>query len=116
MKDEHIIDATDKSLGRVASQAAHLLNGKHRTDFARNTVAPSKVSIINASKAKMDAKKRLNTTHAKYTGYPGGLSTPSNDIIISKKGYSELFRLAVSGMLPKNKLRAKMMKNLKISE
>ncbi|MDQ5969127.1 MAG: large subunit ribosomal protein, partial [Patescibacteria group bacterium] len=54
--------------------------------------------------------------YSRYSGYPGGLRQPTMEQVIAKKGYSELFREAVSGMLPKNKLRAKMMKNLIVTE
>jgi len=58
----------------------------------------------------------LQKTYSRYSGYPGGLKQPTMKMVVAKKGYSELFKEAVSGMLPKNKLRSKMMKNLKISE
>ncbi len=113
---EHTIDATGEALGRTASKAAHLLMGKNEASFEKNTVSSNKVSIENASKMKLSFKKLTTTKHERFTGYPGGFSRHSIEEIISKKGHRELFRKAVYGMLPSNKLRAKMMKNLTITE
>lgn len=113
---KHTIDAQGKKLGRVASQAAALLMGKDTVTFQRHIAPKVTVEIINASKADLDAKKREQTTYARYSGFPGGLRHENMNDIIKKKGYSELFHEAVHGMLPKNKLRPIMIKNLVISE
>ena len=113
---KHIIDATNKKLGRVASEAAAILNGKNSTGFARNTVTHSVVLISNASKADISAKKLLQKKYVRYSGYPGGLRSPSMQNVIDKKGYKEIFTLAVYGMIPSNKLRDKIMKNLIVTE
>ncbi len=112
----HTIDATGKSLGRTASKAAALLIGKDTAAFARNKPGTNKVEIINTSKAKIDVKKQKTKLYEMYSGYPGGFRTPSMEEVIGKKGYSEVFKLAVYGMIPRNKLRPILMKNLKISE
>lgn len=111
---EHIIDAQGKKLGRIASEAAKLLMGKNRADFARNNVPDIKVKIINTSKADMNNKKLNNKVYTTYSGYPGGLKQSSMKKIVNDKGMKEVFRKAVIGMLPDNKLKAKMMLNLKI--
>ena len=113
---KHTIDATNKALGRVASQAAKILLGKQTTNYARNVVAKETVEIINASKAKFTENKLRDTLHERYSGYPGGLKFLTSAMVASKKGYSELFNLAVYGMLPGNKLRKERMKNLKVTE
>ena len=113
---KHIIDAAGKKLGRVASEAAALLNGKNTVDFARNTITETQVEIINASKADIDEKKLEQKTYDRYSGYPGGLKSPAMKNVIAKKGYAEVFTLAVYGMVPSNKLRAKIMKNLTVKE
>jgi large subunit ribosomal protein L13 len=113
---EHTIDAQGISLGRVATKAAVLLMGKNTPAFEKNTVAAVKVKIVNASKIKHTAKKLKETLHERYSGHPGGLKFRSNEQIIEQKGYTELFKLAVYGMLPPNKLRPIMMKNLTITE
>lgn len=113
---EYTIDATNKKLGRVASEAAKILIGKDKTSFARNIVVDVTVVVTNTSKADIPEKKLEQKTYNHYSGYPGGLKTESMTTIISKKGYSEIFRKAIYGMLPTNKLRAKRIKNLRITE
>jgi len=113
---KYTLDATNKHVGRVASQAAVLLMGKNSKDFKRNVAPEVKVEIKNASKASISDKKRAQETYARYSGYPGGLKKPVMAEVISKKGYSEVFKKAVSGMLPKNKLRSVMLKNLIVTE
>ncbi len=112
----HTIDATNGKLGRVAAEAAKLLLGKDKTDFVKNAIVGDKVKIINASKISITEKKVKTDTHVRYSGYPGGLTKETFDKVIAKKGYSELLRKAVSGMLPKNKLRTKFLLNLTITE
>lgn len=113
---KHIIDATNKKLGRVASQTAVFLMGKNKIDFARNKISGSIVEIINGSKVDINDKKLSQKRYARYSGYPGGFKEPSMKNIIDKKGYGEIFKLAVYGMLPSNKLRRKLMKNLIVKE
>ncbi len=112
----HTIDATNGKLGRIAAQAAKLLIGKDKTDFVKNAIVGSKVKIVNASKLSITEKKVKTDTHARYSGYPGGLTKETFDKVIAKKGYGELLKRAISGMLPKNKLRTKFLLNLTITE
>jgi len=116
MKTNYTIDADGKTLGRVASETAKSLMGKKLPDYVPNKVSDVKVTIINASKTKMLLSRRENTLHEKYSGHPGGLSHMSNQEIIDKKGWKALYELAIYGMLPNNKLRPKMMKNLEIKD
>ncbi len=111
---EYQIDAKNKKIGRVASEAAKILMGKNRADFARNRFPAVKVKIIHASAADVTNKKMISTEYKSHSGYPGGLKTRSMKKVISYKGFKEVFRKAVYGMLPTNKLRAKMIKNLMI--
>ncbi len=113
---KYTLDAENKRIGRVATQAAVYLMGKNLVNFKRNAVPQVVVEIKNTSKALIDDKKMLQKTYSRYSGYPGGLKKPTMKQVVGKKGYRELFREAISGMLPKNKLRAKMMKNLLITE
>ena len=113
---KHTIDAKGEKLGRVASRAASLLMGKNTTTFARNVVPEVVVEIINASQIVIDPKKARDTKYSRYSGYPGGLKFRSMAEIIEKKGYGELFTIAVYGMLPTNKLRSIMIKNLIVTE
>ena len=113
---KYTIDAENKKIGRIATQAAVFLMGKNEKDFARNTIPDVIVEIKNTSKASVDPKKMKEKTYNQYSGYPGGLKQPTMKKVIEQKGYSEVFKKAVSGMLPKNKLRARMMNNLIITE
>jgi len=112
---EHIIDANGKTLGRVAAEAAKLLLGKDRGE-PKHKVAARKVKIINAAKVLMTTKKLKQTTKAHYSGFPGGLRYETWQQIVAKKGFAELLRQAVAGMLPRNKLKKLRMKNLEIKE
>ncbi len=113
---EYTIDATEKKLGRVASEAAILLMGKNSADFQKNTVASVKVNVTNTSKLDIDPKKLDNKEYKRYSGYPGGLKIRKMKQVIDKKGFSEILEKAIYGMLPANKLRAVIMKNLAITE
>ncbi|MEQ1500016.1 MAG: uL13 family ribosomal protein [Parcubacteria group bacterium] len=113
---KYTLDAESKKIGRIATQAAVYLMGKNLATFQRNNIPDVKVEIKNTSKASILEKDMAVKTYTRYTGHPGGLRQPTMEQVIAKKGYSEIFREAVLGMLPKNKLRAKMMKNLTITE
>lgn len=113
---KYTLDAQNKRIGRIATEAAVFLMGKNLKDFKKNSIPDIKVEIVNTSKSLIDDSKREQKYYSRYSGYPGGLKQPVMSEVIAKKGYSEVFREAVSGMLPKNKLRAKMLKNLIITE
>jgi large subunit ribosomal protein L13 len=113
---EYKIDAQDKKLGRLASEVATILMGKNRADFVRNTIPEIKVKISNAGKIFVTNKKKNSEVYKNYSGYPGGLRERTMKKVISNKGMKEVLRIAIKGMLPKNKLRDRMMKNLIISE
>lgn len=112
---EYVIDAKGKRLGKVATEAASLLIGKNRPDFARHTVAPAKVKIINASKLDL-TEKRKEEIYDTYSGYPGGRKVETLAHLGDRRGYSEVVRRTVAGMIPKNKLQKPTMANLEISE
>lgn len=116
MTNSYTIDATGKSLGRVASMASRALMGKNSADYRANKTPVVKVSIINASKTKMSENRLATVLHEKYSGHPGGLRFKTNGDIVKEKGWKGLYELAVYGMLPSNKLRPIMMKNLTIVE
>jgi large subunit ribosomal protein L13 len=110
------IDTTGKSLGRLASEVAAVLLAKNSASFAKNFTAKVKVEVTNASKVVVTGDKLKQKTHKRFSLYPGGLKTPSWAQVSAKKGFKELIRHAVEGMLPKNSLQKERMKNLKISE
>lgn len=108
------IDASGRTLGRVASEVAMSLMGKDKVTFERNTYSGSPVTVINASKLKITTKKLEEIYHTRYSGIPGGLRVLSGTHTVSTKGLRELIKMATEQMLPDNKLRREMMKNLKI--
>ncbi|MBI5140451.1 MAG: 50S ribosomal protein L13 [Candidatus Vogelbacteria bacterium] len=118
MKTEMVkIDAENKTIGRVASDAATFLMGKNLSSFTRNMEPKTRVLIVNASKANIPHKKLDGKLYFRFTGYPGGRKSETLGMMIKKGGgYKEVFTKAVFGMLPSNKLRAIMMKNLNITE
>jgi large subunit ribosomal protein L13 len=116
MKKVYTIDAETKKIGRISSEAAKILMGKNSTAYAPNVVADVEVRIINASKADVGQKKKDEKIYKRYTGFPGGLIETTMTRMIEKKGMSEVFKIAIKGMLPKNKLQAIMMKNLVVTE
>jgi large subunit ribosomal protein L13 len=113
---EHTLDAQNQKLGRLASQAASILMGKNRADFARNAIPDIKLKISNAGKIITTNRKMDEKIYKNYSGYPGGLRERSMKKVVSDKGMKEALRIAIKGMLPKNKLRDRMMKNLIITE
>lgn len=113
---KYTIDSTNKSIGRVASEAAIILMGKKTTGYAKNVIAPVEVHIINAAKVRMGSKKLSNTIFRHHTGYRGNLKEMTLNRFLKEKSYRELFRKTIYGMLPTNKLRPKMIKNLYITE
>ena len=116
MNTQCTIDAKGMTLGRVASKAAAALMGKNTTTFVKNKVAPLSVTITNASKTVLSPKKLREVEFARYSGYPGGLRYENLGEVIEKKGYKEMYKVAVYGMLPHNKLRSQMIKNLTVTD
>src|SRR3989344_8264877 len=114
--EEKIIDASGRTLGRVASEAAGYLMGKNKPSFERHIYSGMKVIITNASKLKITTKKLEQIYHTRYSGSPGGLRVTFGAETVAKKGLKELIKLATFQMLPGNKLRREMMKNLKIED
>lgn len=108
------VNAEGKTLGRVASEIAQLLLGKNKASFERNVYSGSPVKVMNASKIKITNKKLESIYHTRYSGHPGGLKVMKGSYTVEKKGYPELLKLAIYHMLPGNKLRREMMKNLVI--
>jgi len=118
-KEWVVVDATDQHLGRIGSKVAKLLRGKYKPSFTPHVDCGDNVIIINADKAVLTGNKWNNRIYYSYSGYPGGQkeTTPakmkektSQQMI--EKGKDRLFRKVVKGMLPKNKLGAKLIDNL----
>jgi large subunit ribosomal protein L13 len=113
---KYTIDATGKSLGRLASEVAAILNGKNRIDFVKNKVLDESVLVTNAAKVRVTGNKMNELLHKRYSGFPGGLKELTLNKVIIRKGYAELIKHSIYGMLPKNKLQDIRMKNLEITE
>jgi large subunit ribosomal protein L13 len=112
-RETHTIDATGKVLGRLAVEIALLLRGKNKRDFVPYKDMGDFVSVKNVDKIKLTGKKIENKKYFRHTGYLGGLKeTPLKRLIAANP--DKVLRKAVFGMLPKNKLRAKQIKRLKI--
>lgn len=116
VKEVSVVDAGGKALGRVSTEIATLLMGKNKASFERNVYSGFPVKVVNASKLKITTKKLDQVFHTRYSGYPGGLRVIKGSETKEKKGLSELIKLAVYHMLPGNKLRREMMKNLTVEE
>lgn len=110
------INAENKTVGRVASEAASYILGKKSTAFVKNAIVGSPVTIVNASKIRISGSKAKTKIYKHYTGHPGGLKGESYNMLLTRKGVKEILRLAVYGMLPGNRLRAPRMKMLTIEE
>ncbi|MGX7590430.1 50S ribosomal protein L13 [Candidatus Karelsulcia muelleri] len=109
----YLINAVNKRLGRLASIIAHLIIGKHKINFSPNFICGDKVIIINAKHLTLAVKKIHKKTYISYSGYPGGQKVNKASDLIKKKP-DFIIRKAVLGMLPKNSLTKKMIKNLYI--
>ncbi len=114
-KEWVVVDATDQTLGRFCSKVAKLLRGKYKTNFTPHVDCGDNVIIINADKIVLTGNKWNDRIYVRYTGYPGGQRefTPQD---LKDKGADRLFRKVVKGMLPKNRLGAKILKNLYVYE
>jgi large subunit ribosomal protein L13 len=115
-REVKIIDASGRTLGRVASEVAMSLMGKTKATFERNKYCGFPVKVINASKLRITTKKLAEIYHTRYSGIPGGLRILKGTETAEKKGLKELIKLASFQMLPGNKLRRIMMKNLTIED
>lgn len=108
------IDASGRTLGRVASEVAMILMGKNKASYQRNVYSGTDVAVLNASKIRITPKKLQEIYHTRYSGIPGGLRVTSGQETMDKKGMKELVRLATYSMLPDNKLKKEMMKHLTV--
>ncbi len=108
-----LIDAEDQILGRLSSKVAYILRGKDKTNFTPHADAGDNVIIINAEKIKLTGKKLTDKEYVRHTGHPGGQRYATPQELLAKKP-SEVVRVAVNGMLPKNKLGDALRRNVYI--
>ncbi|PIP24413.1 MAG: 50S ribosomal protein L13 [Candidatus Nealsonbacteria bacterium CG02_land_8_20_14_3_00_37_10] len=111
-RETHTIDATGKVLGRLAAEIAVLLRGKHKSDFAPYKDIGDIIIVKNVAQLRFTGKKMEQKKYYRHSGYLGGLKEISLKELFAKNP-AEVFKKAVFGMLPSNKLRAKMIKRLK---
>lgn len=109
----HVIDATDVVLGRLASQAATLLRGKHKPQFAPHVDTGDFVIVVNADKVALTGNKRETKMTYRHSGYPGGLTAKAIGEELEKRP-DRVVERAVKGMLPKNTLGRKQLSKLKV--
>lgn len=112
-KEWVLIDAENMALGRLASEVAKILRGKHKPEFTPHVDCGDYVIVVNAEKVQLTGKKMTDRVHFRHSGYPGGQTTQTPKQILDK--YPErLLEKAVKGMLPKNKLGRELFRNLHV--
>jgi large subunit ribosomal protein L13 len=109
----YVVDATDKVLGRIATQIANRLRGKHKPEFTPHVDTGDYIVVINAEKVVVTGNKTTDKMYYHHTGYIGGIKSISFDKLI-KKAPERAIESAVKGMMPKNKLSRVMLDKLKV--
>lgn len=110
-KKWYVVDATDQVVGRLCSQIAKVVRGKHKPSFTPNVNCGDAVIVINAEKVKFTGKKMTDKVYLHHTMYPGGQRTASPEDLMAKDP-TKIIKSAVAGMLPKNSLGRECLKNL----
>ncbi len=109
----YLVDAEGKVLGRLAARLATILRGKHKPIYTPHVDTGDCVVVVNAKKVALTGKKMKDKIYHHYTGYPGGIREMNAEKLLAKKP-TEMIRVAVKGMLPKNSLGREMLRKLKI--
>lgn len=112
-RDWFVVDASDKTLGRLASEIAHRLRGKHKPEYTAHVDTGDYIVVINAEKIRVTGAKATDKMYHHHTGYPGGLKSMSFEKLI-EKAPERVLQGAVKGMLPRNPLGRAMFKKLKV--
>ena len=112
-ENKEFVDATDKVLGRLASEVAAILRGKNKPIFTPNLDTGDYVIVINADKVRVTGDKNKKKIYKRHTGYPGGLRTTTFEELLERKP-ERAIELAVKGMLPKNRLGRDMYRKLRV--
>jgi len=112
-RDWYVVDATDQVLGRMASDIASRLRGKHKPEYTPHVDTGDYIVVVNVEKIRVTGKKAKNKMYYHHTGYPGGIKSISFEKLIDKAPERTL-ETAVKGMLPKGPLGREMLKKLKI--
>lgn len=109
----YVVDATDKILGRLATEIANHLRGKHKPEYSHHMDMGDFVVVVNADKIKVTGQKMDQKMYYKHTGFPGGIKSKSLREMLAVKP-ENVIETAVKGMLPKNRLARQQMKKLKV--
>ncbi len=112
-REWHVFDASNRILGRLATEAASLLMGKHKPMFTRNLDTGDFVVIINADKVRVTGNKAKQKLYYRHSGYPGGLKSISLEKMMQTNP-TRVIEYAIKGMLPHNRLGASMLKKLRV--
>jgi large subunit ribosomal protein L13 len=112
-RDWLVVDATGQTLGRLATQIATVLRGKHKPEYTPHCDVGDFVVVVNAEKIAVTGKKRDEKLYHRYSGYPGGLRTRTFAEMLDRRP-EEPLRLAVKGMLPRNRIARAQLRKLKI--
>lgn len=112
-RDWFVVDAADKTLGRLASEIAHRLRGKHKPEYTPHVDTGDYIVVVNAEKIRVTGNKTTDKMYHRHTGYPGGLKSMSFDKLI-EKAPERVIQGAVKGMLPRTPLGRAMFKKLKV--
>ncbi len=112
-RDWFVIDATDKILGRLCTEIARRLRGKHKPEFTPHVDTGDYIIVINAEKVRVTGKKETDKVYYHHTGYPGGIKSITLDKLRAKAA-ERIIETAVKGMLPKNSLGHAMYRKLKV--
>jgi len=113
LRQWYIADADGKVLGRLASRVAQVLRGKTKPTFSPHVDAGDFVVVVNAAKVKLTGKKLTDKEYIRHTGYPGGVRRARAEEVLTKHP-TRVIRLAVEGMLPKNRLGRRLVTKLKV--
>lgn len=108
-----VVDATDQTLGRLATRVATLLEGKHKPIYAPNLDTGDHVVVVNASRIKVTGNKLVDKTYYRHSNYPGGLKAETLASVLARKPELAIER-AVKGMLPQNRIGRAMFRKLKV--
>ncbi len=111
--DWYLVDATDKVLGRLASEIAHRLRGKHKPEFTPHVDTGDYIVVVNVEKLRVTGAKETDKKYYRHSGYPGGI-TETNFGKMQDKFPGRALEIAVKGMLPKGPLGYAMLKKLKV--
>lgn len=114
-RDWYVIDAEGMVLGRMCTQIATMLRGKHKASYTPHVDTGDNIIVINAEKVKLTGKKMMNKQYVRYSGYPGGQRFETPTSLLAKKP-ERIVEKAVKGMLPKNRLGRAMYKKLFVYE